>query len=75
MRDKRAWIFVAFLVNLALLPMVVGVPRGQAQERGDRMVFPCCKKATSGKRYCCRKCCVLVWNCMSHRNCETQQQQ
>lgn len=39
------------------------------------MVFPCCKKATSGKRYRCRKCCVLVWNCMSHRNCETQQQQ
>lgn len=48
MRDKRAWIFVAFLVNLALLPMVVGVPRGQAQVRGDRWSSPVAKRPPPG---------------------------
>lgn len=74
MRNKRVWVFAAFLANLALLPMVVDVRKGQAQSWNSGMVFPCCKKATSGQRYCCNRCCVLVWNCMNHKNCVKRQQ-
>ena len=68
MRKKPTWILVAFLANLALLPFVVA-PEGRAQERGDGIVFDCCKKTTSGRPYCCGRCCVFVWNCLNDEVC------
>ncbi|MDE2762702.1 MAG: hypothetical protein OXQ94_00485 [Gemmatimonadota bacterium] len=70
MKNKSTWILVAFLANLALLPLVFGPPEGRAQQRAESVFFPCCKKTSFGKRYCCNRCCILVWNCQSHLDCE-----
>lgn len=70
MKNKPTWILVAFLANLALLPLVVRPPEGRAQQRGESVFFPCCKKPAFGKRYCCDRCCVFTWNCTNHATCE-----
>ena len=70
MKNKRTWMFIAFLANLALLPLVVGAPEGRAQERGKSLFFPCCKKTSFGKRYCCDGCCLFTWDCSNHETCE-----
>ena len=76
MKNKPTWILVAFLANLGLLPLVVGPPEGRAQQRGGEKsaFFPCCKSTTSGHRYCCYRCCILVWNCRAHENCQKPKQ-
>ena len=68
MRKKPTWILVAFLANLALLPLVVA-PEGRAQGRGEPL-YNCCKKTVSQNRYCCERCCVFTWNCKRDANCK-----
>ena len=67
MRKKPTWILVAFLANLALLPMVMA-PEGRAQGHGSPL-YHCCQETKAGKRYCCESCCVLTWNCEKHEDC------
>lgn len=68
MRKKPTWILIAFLANLALLPLVMA-PEGRAQGRADPL-YHCCKKTLSGNRYCCERCCVFTYNCKSHEHCK-----
>ena len=69
MKKKTTWICVAFLANLVLLPFAMA-PEGRAQARGDPLFYHCCKKTSLGKRYCCERCCVLIWNCVTHEKCQ-----
>ena len=71
MRKKPTWILVAFLANLALLPLVVA-PEGRAQGRGEPL-YDCCKKTPSGNRYCCEWCCVFTWNCKNDEMCNIRE--
>ena len=72
MKNKPTWILVAFLVNVALLPLCTGASEGRAQEARSALLFHCCKKTTSGRPYCCNRCCLFVWNCLTHETCERQ---
>ena len=69
MKKKPTWILITFLANLALLPLVTGASEGRAQERGAALFFHCCKKTTSGRPYCCDRCCLIVWNCLTTETC------
>ena len=71
MIQKRTCVFVAVLLaNLALLPLVLGAPEGRAQGPDKGFFFHCCKQTASGRRYCCKKCCVMTWNCTRHEMCK-----
>jgi len=74
MKNKPTWILLAFLVNLALLPLVTGASEGRAQEQRSALLFHCCKKTTSGRPYCCDRCCLFVWNCLNTETCERREQ-
>ena len=69
MKDKRLWILLAILGNLALVPMVWAAPAG-GEGRGDGFFYHCCKETTEGKPYCCNRCCVFRFNCFNHEMCE-----
>ena len=69
MNNKPTWILIAFLANLALLPLVTGATEGRAQER-SALLFHCCKKTATGRPYCCDRCCLFVWNCLTTETCE-----
>ncbi|MYG81532.1 MAG: hypothetical protein F4187_07105 [Gemmatimonadetes bacterium] len=69
MKDKRLWILLAILGNLALVPMVLTVQAGSAQQRSNAVMFHCCKTTSTGQPYCCSRCCVFRWNCNSHEVC------
>ena len=73
MKKKSTWILAAFLANLALLPLVVA-QEGRAQRHGDSFLFHCCKKTSSGIRYCCDWCCVFTWNCTSDQDCRKKKE-
>ena len=74
MKKRRTWILVAFLANLALMPLALAVPEGSAQQRSARVIYHCCKKTTTGRPYCCNRCCVFRWNCLDHEICEKRAQ-
>ena len=73
MRKKPVWILIAFLANLALLPLVAGVPQGRAQEARAAFFFDCCQKTRYGRPYCCDRCCIFTWNCLSNEACERRE--
>ena len=54
MNGTPRWILIAFLANLALLPLATGAPAGRAQEAREAILFDCCKKTKAGRPYCCR---------------------
>ena len=68
---KRSWMMIAFLANLALLPLVLATPE-KAAAAGSSAFFPCCKETSTGRDFCCSRCCVFTWNCMGHAHCETR---
>ena len=70
MKQKPTWILIAFLANLALLPLATGEPEARAAESHKPLLFHCCKKTKSGKPYCCNRCCLFVWNCLNHETCQ-----
>lgn len=73
MKDKRLWILLAILGNLALVPMVWAAPAG-GEGRGDAVMFHCCKKTSTGQPYCCNRCCIFRFNCLDHEICERRAQ-
>lgn len=74
MKRTPIWILIALLANLALLPLAAGAPQGRAQEGREAIFFHCCKKTTSGRPYCCDRCCFFVWNCLITETCERRDQ-
>lgn len=73
MKKKPVWILIAFLANLALLPLVAGVPAGRAQEARAAIFFHCCKKTQYGRPYCCDRCCFFTWDCRNNELCERRE--
>ena len=68
--NKPTWILIAFLANLALLPLVAAAPgEGRARENREAIFFNCCKKTTAGRPYCCDRCCFFTWNCQVSEDC------
>lgn len=69
MKPKIVTILIAFVINLGLL--LAGSP-GQVrakEEQSASIFFPCCKKTPENRRYCCRNCCYLRWDCMDDVDC------
>ena len=73
MKNKPTWILIAFLANLALLPLVTGASEGRAQEARSAFFFDCCQETTAGRSYCCDRCCLFVWNCLTTETCERRE--
>ena len=61
MKKKTNWILIAFLINLALLPLALAAAE-KAIERS--FFFACCQDSSTGDSYCCDRCCVFTWNCL-----------
>ena len=66
---KRTWTLIAFLVNLALLPLVLATP-DRAAASPKSILFHCCKGTAAGGDYCCYYCCVFNFNCFEDEHCE-----
>ena len=67
--SKKSWIMIAFLANLALLPLVLATP-GSATAVGPKsFFFHCCSETPSGTDYCCYSCCIFTWDCLRHAHC------
>lgn len=70
MKDKRLWILLAILGNLALVPMVWAAPAGGPEQQRSGVIYHCCKTTAEGRPYCCSRCCVFRFNCLDHEICE-----
>lgn len=64
MKKKTNWILIAFLINLALLPLVLAAAAEAKAERSSSFVFACCRETNAGDPYCCDRCCVFTWDCL-----------
>ena len=70
MKDKRLWILLAILGNLALVPMVWAAPAGGEWQRSEALIYHCCKKTQRVGPTAANRCCVFRFNCLDHEICE-----
>lgn len=69
MRPKTVMILLAFFLNLGLLLASSTSSAKGNQERSNNSIFPCCKKNSAGRPYCCENCCYFRWDCLEDEHC------
>jgi len=54
-------------VLLAALVLIAGPLRSPLSAQGgvEPRLYPCCKTAIEGNKFCCADCCGSGWRCMS----------
>ena len=69
MKPKTVTILIALLINLGLLLASSPGPVRASAEQSGSILFPCCKKTSQDRRYCCQNCCYFRWNCLEDEHC------
>ena len=76
MKNKPTWILIAFLANLALLPLVTGALEGRAQERSWLLsISIAARRRLPGGATAVTGVASFVWNCLTtKRTCQRREQ-
>ena len=69
MKKNTNWLLIAFLINLALLPLALAAAEKATATRSSGVFFACCRDSSAGDSYCCDRCCIFTWDCLRHDMC------